>query len=387
MDFIQKRNRYFVLIIWLISLPIGLMFADDNYFAYEDYVLEIRGDFAKQMEKEWNLSCEGMGGSMQEKVEEISLDFAAHLPATIDESRALIVLVTEKLAQKINDHEEIRPYLQEYPFPPGRLEVTITFYDRLKNPRADGSVMRVFHVGSSATTSHKDHLVYYAQNAFSGRSVKIFEESYSEALKLVKASGLEVPPEHQITQLELGTDEMTMAFAKKMAENGIKASEVGGKMQGSVEEVGARLNVFYPATKENAREITVFAIESLLKIVNSNEKLRPHLIEYPFTSAKVNMAIDFTNERYSPYFDGKSMVNVLIEGNEVFYYHHQKDPTSNYSTVLLEKEPYEQALKRIENTSSEPKLSKNYSWQKTDQALWQKAVNFLTRYYYTLLSD
>lgn len=388
MDFTQRISQ-FLLFLWFILGPISAVFAESNYSDYEDYVVEIEAEFAKQME-EWNLFCKGTGGSMSNKIKIISLDLVAHHPSTIEEARALIVLATEKLRQCINAHNKIRPYLREYPFPHGRIELSIGFHYPLNYPRAEGSVSRVFHVGSLATTSSRNHLIYRAYDPFQERFVDLYEEPYQEALKIVMASGLKEPPVHQMTELEVASDELLVAYAGKMAENGLRVVSMGGKMQNGLEEMGLTLIVYYPATQEIARELIVFATESLLKMMNESEKLRPHLKEYPFPSSLVKMCIDFRDKRHINYFDGIAMKNVILNKNEVSYIQEltvideETNKLSSMDIVLFGKEPYEEALKKIGNPASEPKLSKIYSIIAKKPTLWEKFCCFLKKNYHSL---
>ena len=55
---------------------------------------------------------------------------------------------------------------------------------------------------------------------------------------------------------------------------------------------------------EQARMLEVRATEKLLKAINSNEKIRPYLKEYPFTAAKTKVFISFEKSPMIHYTDG-----------------------------------------------------------------------------------
>jgi hypothetical protein len=293
---------------------------------------------------------------MPYEVEEISLSFRAYRRATIDEARALNVLITDKLVQAINKHEKLKPYLCEYPFPTSRVGISISFYSLLDKPYSDGSVHDVSHITTIATTPHKNHLIYDSQYAFADQYVTLVEEPYEEAEKIVRASGTTEPPPHQTTELEMASDEIFQAFAKEMKkECGFRLWGIGRKLQNGIEEIDVKFTSFNHATQEEARELVVFATENLLKLVNGNPKLQPYLEKQPFQSHQIRMKISFRDNKHHSYTDG-SMEGVVIDGNEVIYF---QDPLYEEGddlyklgepTITYAKEPYREALNIIKNT-------------------------------------
>lgn len=374
MGFIQIKNKLILFtcfVVWFICVAfadreIPSLAEDTN--EYGQFVKEIRTTFAVQMEEEWNLHCCGVGGTMDEKVEEIALSFSANRRASVDEARAIIVLATERLLKEINNHEKIRPYLHEYPFPPGRAKLSISFYDSLNLLHTNESVMRVFHVGSSATTSSRNHLVYYARDAFLDHSECIFKEPYDDALKIVKAASLKEPLPHQATELETSTDEVFATFEKKMEEKcECILDGIGGKMKNSLEEIRVKFTIFHPATQEIAREIEVFATESLLALVNENEKLRPYLEEYPFPSSRIKMRLEFRDKHYFYFKDPTLVESAIIENDKIAY---TQITPGDRDIILLEEEPYEKALRIVEHHPRSRLFKDKLS-------LWQKLLNFM----------
>jgi hypothetical protein len=130
------------------------------------------------MKKEYGLVCSLTGGSMPFDVESISIGFICYQRATIEQARKLEVEVTEKFLARVNEHKKIRPFLREYPFKSGRIEIEIAFENLEKGTRyMDGSVAFIYHV--------KDKL-FYKQSDKDEHLLKLYEEPYEKAYQIVK---------------------------------------------------------------------------------------------------------------------------------------------------------------------------------------------------------
>ncbi len=148
---------------------------------YIQHADEIIHSFEKECVKEFKgfkLRSIGSGGGFAHDVEEIDVKFFAYEPATIEEARALEVTLTEKLLKKINEHEKIRPYLREYPFPSNRAEVSVSFHKRNGDYYTDGSVAYVSQI--------RNKIGYCAADPKTEKFIDLLEEPYEDALKLVQ---------------------------------------------------------------------------------------------------------------------------------------------------------------------------------------------------------
>ncbi len=340
----KTYRRFFIPIFLWLLIP---CYAKYQEAPYESYAREITRGFIQQIEDELDLSCYGDSGMMSEDVEEIGLRFKTWRRANIEEARALIVFVTERLTQAINAHEKIRPYLREYPFPSSRVEISIAFHDLIDNRFADGTVARSSHISSDIT--------YYEMDAFRDRSSELLEEPYEEALKIVEASSFEILP-HQTTKQEAAIDDIFHTFSREMEEKYYaRVWGIGCKKPEKLEEIGAKFTVFHRASQEQARALQILATERLLELVNTNEVLRDCLDPYPFTSDQIKMRLNFRNQRYTSYRDG-TMESVTLENNEMTYLQRPiwktGDDISNLDRpiILVGKESYEQALKIAQET-------------------------------------
>lgn len=197
-------NLFLILIVFGCSAQ-----AKGNQVApYEKYVNEIIRSFSKEMEKEYGLTCSGSGGRMPQDVEQISIFFDANRHATIDEARELFIAVTEKLVNKINQHEKIRPYLREFPFTLASADKIFTWcraHISISFLRDDGSH---YTDGSVAYISQGKRGVYYCSAEIQKRKgpnfidfdgtveigkvtedevlIDLIEEPLEEALKIVQ---------------------------------------------------------------------------------------------------------------------------------------------------------------------------------------------------------
>lgn len=149
-----------------------------NYCVYANEVTSL---FLNQVHKEYGFICTGSGGSMPYDIEKITVYLTAYRRATIDEARELQVILTENFAQIINSHEKIRPFLREYPFPPTRVDISISFENpkrKKRTPLANNEVTFVFQA--------RNRIFYQADNPKSRYLYDdLKDEPYEEARAIV----------------------------------------------------------------------------------------------------------------------------------------------------------------------------------------------------------
>jgi len=340
----------------LMAILLGGSCMNARECQYEQYVNEIVRSFAEEMKKEFDLNCTGDGGRMSKDVEEIEIIFKTNRQATIVEARELEVLITEKFVKAINAHEKIKPFLREFPFPASRAIVSISF-DPLNNMQyPDGNVSHVFQ-------GRGDIVYYAATDPFVGYSNRrpLIEEPYDEALKIVKSLPLKNPLVHEAKEHDVLIERLYSDFAKEMRkEQKLQFCYLGGTMPNKIEEFSVKFNAYKKSTIEQARKMEVIAVERLLKMINENEKLKPYLIEYPFTASRIKMRISFVDKHNYSYDEGLEQVDVI--GNEICYFNTVPFDYKTYrekgalsfplKPPLLAKEPYEKARGIVEGKSS-----------------------------------
>ncbi len=142
----------------------------------EKYVDEVIKNFESLAKKEFGIIAYGSGAGMPFEVERINVGFTTHRRVSVDEARKMIVELKEKLADIVNKHEKLIPYLREYPFSPLRAHVSI-FFELPKSgiTNQEKSVTSVM-VG-------KGGQVYYRIENLKDPIL----EPYAEAVKIVKS--------------------------------------------------------------------------------------------------------------------------------------------------------------------------------------------------------
>lgn len=144
------------------------------YALYADKIIDA---FIIAMRKEYNLICTGRGGSMPYDVESFNFIFTAYKNASIEEARALEIHAVEKLIAMVNANEKIRPFLREYPFPPERAYISISFEDKENKYYSNGAV---------AYISQAHGKILFSSYDFETEQYKKFlEEPYEEAKRKV----------------------------------------------------------------------------------------------------------------------------------------------------------------------------------------------------------
>lgn len=312
---------------------------------YMSYIDEIQQSFVAQVLDDLNLVCIGQSGGFHEKVDELGLRFHAYRRASIDEARALQLFLMNKLAETVNSHEKIQPFLKKIPFT--NIDIGISF----KSPYgsySDGSVAHIFNVSDVEWGIENRNRLYYSSiDPLTGNLLDLFNESYEEATSLLKAP-IDLK-KHQTTPQEEAFDEVIYQFAKEMQERyGFECWNIGGKISDHLEEIGAHFVLVHRAMQEEAKEFIILAAETLTKIVNENEKIKPFLKELPFPPEKINMIIHFTRPDHAPYYDD-SIEKVGLEGGEIVYYKDAPSTPDRKSfplhTPVFAKENYKEALK------------------------------------------
>lgn len=92
----------------------------------------------------------------------------------------------------------------------------------------------------------------------------------------------------------------------------------GGSMPNDVEKINVLFACYKKSTVNDARKMEVNAIQELLKRINSHEKIRPYLREYPFCTTRVGITISFRTKTDGHPLDG-SVALVSLVKNKIFY--------------------------------------------------------------------
>ena len=175
----------FILGLFIIGSSLAFFIKQSANEDYEVYVDELINQFSKEVRKEYGLCCSGSGGSMPYNVVSIKVKFQSNKHATIEEARELDVKLIEKFLKLINAHEKIRPYLCKYPFPVSGAQMSISFFAPDNSDHTDGSVCYVSQTNGNLT--------YYTYDEPTKGLKEIFQEPYTESLKIVETTSKHPP--------------------------------------------------------------------------------------------------------------------------------------------------------------------------------------------------
>jgi hypothetical protein len=115
---------------------------------------------------------------MMGDIQSVTLRFLSYHVLNVDEARILYVEMMEEFLVRINQNDQIRPYLHDYPFGIKNMELTIGFDDTNGDILGDGHVAMVF-IGKN------EMLRYEAYNSITKEFYTIHKEPYTDARRKV----------------------------------------------------------------------------------------------------------------------------------------------------------------------------------------------------------
>ena len=148
---------------------------------YPTYAHQIIDVLKKEVHEQYGLDCCSRGGSMPYDVLTINVGFESKKLLTINEARIIFVNIYERFRNIINENENIRPFLREYPFPAERIQVSIKFYPALK------SKANILGTELVYVSCIKGEIGYYRDDESGCRLAELKVEPYEEALRIVTA--------------------------------------------------------------------------------------------------------------------------------------------------------------------------------------------------------
>lgn len=142
---------------------------------YELISNKVVSQTSKNISESENLNPIGSGGSMMEDVKMLSISFITKELINKERGRELIHQCANQLISNVNQNEEIRPYLHNYPFTYKNVEIRI--FNRDKN-----SISAVYP--ELSTVSLIDGIIYYKYYENNTRK-KVLTETFEEAEKIL----------------------------------------------------------------------------------------------------------------------------------------------------------------------------------------------------------
>jgi hypothetical protein len=134
---------------------------------------------------------------------------------------------------------------------------------------------------------------------------------------------------------------MNKTMERLAKKHDMSPSGTTGGMIDTVNIVGFSFQKLEVLSKDEAREIVVDCAEELLRAFNEDEKIRPHLRDYPFTTENIKVSVFLKTSDYDRIYYPDFSVARVSSGRVVF-------SASEEGKVQLltykEEEPYEEAL-------------------------------------------
>ena len=180
----EVRVKVLLLICLIFSME-SIMAEKRDYSPEERKIMnrcvaQVVDTLEKEMKEQYGLICTGEGGGMPYDIEEIGVRFLRNQPTSIEEARELEIRATERFVEIINSHEEIRPYLRDYPWDYNRADIMIAFRDQKGKDYPEGVALilqarnKMFYFGPERAPNDVDNVIK--------------EEPYAEAKKIVETS-------------------------------------------------------------------------------------------------------------------------------------------------------------------------------------------------------
>ncbi|MEN9344003.1 MAG: hypothetical protein RLZZ453_790 [Chlamydiota bacterium] len=146
----------------------------------------------------------------------------------------------------------------------------------------------------------------------------------------------------------------------------------GGSFHNEISRISMSFTANRRASIAEARALMMHCLKRVVDEVNSSEKIRPHLAEYPFPVSRANISISFERDDNRYYTDGTVSYTFNVKTG-VFYISHSVasnffifSPKDKEDSTDI-KESYEEALERIQfspKTLAELRVHKEQLYEK-----------------------
>jgi len=197
---------------------------------------------------------------------------------------------------------------------------------------------------------------------------RILEVEYSFGKKLPKPTNKKFTKDHSTWEYVNKVIHKFEKYAYKKYK--VYATGSGSSMPYDIEKVSVSFDLYEKGNIKKGRDLIVNLTEDLTKLINSDEKLRPYLREYPFSSKRTNITLSFNDNRGMRYQDNSISYLFIDKEGKIRYNIYDK-----YSRIRTKyREPYETALATVKDNEAQDKLNITITTEKT---LFEKIKAFL----------
>ncbi len=167
--------RAIIVVILFISLCSCRREKQPEYIVLVD---KMTVEFSANLFQEEGLYLSNYGGGLMDNIKMVSLGYHIKRHATVEEARELFIKYSQKLLQRINEDEKMRPFLNQYPFTEKDIRFRLSFVQKNNRPFTDGSVAHVSLV--------RENIYYDRYDGEKKRFIEILKEPYQDALQHVQ---------------------------------------------------------------------------------------------------------------------------------------------------------------------------------------------------------
>ena len=149
---------------------------------------------------------------------------------------------------------------------------------------------------------------------------------------------------YQSQDYEKIADKITERSAKKLkAQKGLVLIGTGGQMMHDIQMMAMSFNFYQEVDLSTARKLLIDSVQEYLSDINSNDKIRKYLHNYPFTDKNVEIVIFFHSPDGFKVSPGKINIAAANQGKVTYYI----DYPEKHTIKSIYKETYEEASQAV----------------------------------------
>lgn len=135
--------------------------------------------FSREIENQYGFKAFGVGGSIPVKIEYIDLSFYGKYSADVEQARKIVIPITLKFIQRMNEDEDLMKYLANSPASLKNIGLSIRFTESSNDPFVFVNV-----------TGSRNLVTYSKYNEEHTVLVNLHRETFDEAERIVLQSSL-----------------------------------------------------------------------------------------------------------------------------------------------------------------------------------------------------
>lgn len=141
--------------------------------------------------------------------------------------------------------------------------------------------------------------------------------------------------------------EFMFSYARSVKKSyGLELTGYGGAVTDTINKFDLSFIGFEPMSQNEVRFLLVDNLEYLIRCINSDPTLKPHLREIPFNINNIKFSISFRDWRSWEYLESPAVARVFISDGILYYSEHKAD---KQILDLMHNESYQKAKGLVEH--------------------------------------